>query len=92
MATESQRYTKAELLQVIRLVQEGRIKSIVSKTLLTEKTNESLMELSEKGTAGNIVLTASSWRLQSPEHELCKSQGGPPLVPPCFIPLFPSYF
>jgi propanol-preferring alcohol dehydrogenase len=48
--------TKTELLQVIRLVEEGKIKPVVSKTFPMEKANEALMELPKEGTAGRIVL------------------------------------
>jgi len=49
--------TKTELLQVIRLVEEGKIKPVVSKTFPMEKANEALMELPHEGTAGRLVLT-----------------------------------
>jgi propanol-preferring alcohol dehydrogenase len=50
--------TKAELLQVIRLVEKGAIKPVVSKTFPLDKANEALMELSQGGTVGRMVLTA----------------------------------
>lgn len=49
--------TKTELLQVIRLVEEGRIKPFVSKTFPMHEANEALMDLPKEGTAGRIVLT-----------------------------------
>lgn len=49
--------TKTELLQVIRLVEEGKIKPVVSRTFPMEKANEALAELPKEATAGRIVLT-----------------------------------
>lgn len=49
--------TKAELLQVIRLVEQGKIKPVVSKTFPFEKANEALKALSEETTTGRLVLT-----------------------------------
>jgi 2-desacetyl-2-hydroxyethyl bacteriochlorophyllide A dehydrogenase len=50
--------TKAELLQVIRLVEKGAIKPVISKRFPLEKANEALKELSLGGTVGRMVLTA----------------------------------
>lgn len=49
--------TKGELLQVIRLVEEGRIEPVISRTYPMEKANEALMELQAEGTIGRLVLT-----------------------------------
>jgi NADPH2:quinone reductase len=49
--------TKAELLQVIRLVEQGKIKPVVSKTFPFEKANDALKALSEETTTGRLVLT-----------------------------------
>ena len=49
--------TKAELLRVIRLVEEGKIKPVISKTFPMEKANEALRELPSEGTTGRLVLT-----------------------------------
>jgi D-arabinose 1-dehydrogenase-like Zn-dependent alcohol dehydrogenase len=49
--------TKGELQQVIRLVEEGKIKPVISKTYPMEKANEALMELKSEGTIGRLVLT-----------------------------------
>ena len=49
--------TKAELLQVIRLVEEGKIKPVVSKTFPFEKANEALESLKKEETIGRLVLT-----------------------------------
>ncbi|MEW6666771.1 MAG: alcohol dehydrogenase catalytic domain-containing protein [Thermodesulfobacteriota bacterium] len=49
--------TKAELLQVIRLVGEGKIRPVVSKTFPMEQANEALKELPSEGTTGRLVLT-----------------------------------
>ncbi|MEI9478372.1 MAG: alcohol dehydrogenase catalytic domain-containing protein [Deltaproteobacteria bacterium] len=49
--------TKAELLQVIHLVEQGKIKPVVSKTFPFEKANEALKALSEETTTGRLVLT-----------------------------------
>jgi D-arabinose 1-dehydrogenase-like Zn-dependent alcohol dehydrogenase len=48
---------KVELLQVIRLVEKGKIKPVVSKTLPFEKANEALEALKMEDTTGRIVLT-----------------------------------
>jgi len=48
--------TKAELLQVIRLVEQGKIKPVISRTFPFEKANEALKALSEEGTTGRLVL------------------------------------
>ena len=49
--------TTAELLQVIRLVEEGKIRPVISKTFPMEKVNEALRELPAEGTTGRLVLT-----------------------------------
>ena len=49
--------TKAELLQVIRLVEQGKIKPVVSKTYPFEKANEALGALQQEETTGRLVLT-----------------------------------
>jgi 2-desacetyl-2-hydroxyethyl bacteriochlorophyllide A dehydrogenase len=49
--------TKAELLQVIRLVEQGKIKPVISRTFPFEKANEALKALSEETTTGRLVLT-----------------------------------
>ena len=49
--------TKAELLQVIRLVEQGKIKPVVSKTYPFEKANEALEALQQEETTGRLVLT-----------------------------------
>ena len=49
--------TKAELLQVIRLVEQGKIKPVISKTFPFEKANEALKALSDETTTGRLVLT-----------------------------------
>ena len=49
--------TKTELLQVIRLVEQGKIKPVVSKTFPMEKANEALKDLPSEGTTGRLVLT-----------------------------------
>jgi D-arabinose 1-dehydrogenase-like Zn-dependent alcohol dehydrogenase len=49
--------TKTELLQVIRLVEEGKIRPVISKTFPMEKANEALKDLPSEGTTGRLVLT-----------------------------------
>lgn len=49
--------TKAELLQVIRLVEEKKLKPLVSKTFPFEKANEALQSLQQGETVGRLVLT-----------------------------------
>lgn len=49
--------TKAELLQVIQLVEQKKIKPVVSRRFPFEKANEALKALSEEGTTGRLVLT-----------------------------------
>jgi D-arabinose 1-dehydrogenase-like Zn-dependent alcohol dehydrogenase len=49
--------TKAELLQVIRLVEEGKVKPVISKTFPFEKANEALEALKREETIGRLVLT-----------------------------------
>ena len=49
--------TKAELLQVIRLVEQGKIKPVISRTFPFEKVNEALKALSDENTTGRLVLT-----------------------------------
>jgi D-arabinose 1-dehydrogenase-like Zn-dependent alcohol dehydrogenase len=52
--------TKAELLQVIRLVEVGRLKPVVSATFPFEKANEALEALQKEDTVGRLVLTFES--------------------------------
>ena len=49
--------TKAELLQVIRLVEQKKIKPVVSKTFPFEEANEALKTLQQEETIGRLVLT-----------------------------------
>ena len=49
--------TKAELLQVIRLIEEGRLRPVISKTFPFEKVNEALEALEREATVGRLVLT-----------------------------------
>ena len=49
--------TKAELLQVIRLVEQEKIKPVISKTFPFEKANEALEALKMEDTTGRLVLT-----------------------------------
>lgn len=49
--------TKTELRQVIRLVEEGKIRPVISKTFPMEKANEALKDLPSEGTTGRLVLT-----------------------------------
>ncbi len=49
--------TKAELLQVIRLVEQGRISPVVSKTFPFEEANEALNILQHEEAVGRIVLS-----------------------------------
>jgi D-arabinose 1-dehydrogenase-like Zn-dependent alcohol dehydrogenase len=49
--------TKTELLQVIKLVEEGKIKPVVTKTFPFAQANEAIKALSKKTTLGRIVLT-----------------------------------
>ncbi len=48
--------TKAELLEVIRLVERGQIKPVVTQTFPFERTNEALEALSTGRTVGRIAL------------------------------------
>ena len=48
--------TKAELLQVIRLVEEKKLKPLVSKTFPFEKANDALQALQQEDTVGRLVL------------------------------------
>lgn len=50
--------TKAELLQVIRLVEQGAIKPVISRRFPLEKANEALHALAQGGSVGRMVLTA----------------------------------
>jgi propanol-preferring alcohol dehydrogenase len=49
--------TKSELLQVIQLVEQKRIKPVVSQTFPLEEANEALKTLQKGDTVGRIVLT-----------------------------------
>ena len=49
--------TKAELLQVIRLVEQEKIKPVISKTFPFEKANEALEALKMEDTTGRLVLS-----------------------------------
>jgi len=49
--------TKVELLQVIRLVEQGKIKPVISRTFPFEKANEALEALKTEETIGRLVLT-----------------------------------
>jgi alcohol dehydrogenase len=49
--------TKAELLQVIRLVEEKKLKPVVSAKFPFEKANEALEALQTEDTIGRLVLT-----------------------------------
>jgi len=49
--------TKAELLQVIRLVEEKKLKPVISATFPFEKANEALETLQKEDTIGRLVLT-----------------------------------
>jgi propanol-preferring alcohol dehydrogenase len=49
--------TKAELLKVIRLVEQKKIKPVVSKTFPFEEANEALKTLQQEETIGRLVLT-----------------------------------
>jgi 2-desacetyl-2-hydroxyethyl bacteriochlorophyllide A dehydrogenase len=48
---------KAELLQLIKLVESGKIKPVVTKTFPFAQANEAIEALREKRTLGRIVLT-----------------------------------
>ena len=52
--------TKAELLWVIRLEEEKKLKPLVSKTFPFEKANEALQSLQQEDTVGRLVLTFST--------------------------------
>jgi len=49
--------TKAELIQLIKLVEKGKIKPAVMKTFPFAQANEALETLKEKTVLGRIVLT-----------------------------------
>ncbi|MBW1673831.1 MAG: zinc-binding dehydrogenase [Deltaproteobacteria bacterium] len=49
--------TKPELMQVIKLIEEGKIKPVVTKTFPFEQANEALNALRSRTTLGRIVLT-----------------------------------
>ena len=49
--------TKAELLEVIKLVERGQISPVVSETFPLEKVNEALEALSNKTAVGRIALS-----------------------------------
>ena len=48
---------KVELLQLLRLIEKGKIKPVVSKTLPFDQVNEALAELKDGNILGRIVLT-----------------------------------
>ena len=48
---------KAELLEVIRLIEAGKLKPVISRTFLFEKVNEALETLPKESTVGRLVLT-----------------------------------
>ena len=50
---------KAELLQLIRLIEKGKIKPVVTKTIPFDRVNEALTELRDGNILGRIVLTLS---------------------------------
>jgi D-arabinose 1-dehydrogenase-like Zn-dependent alcohol dehydrogenase len=50
--------TKAELLQIIKLVERGKITPVVTKTYPFEQANEALKSLSEQRSLGRTVLTS----------------------------------
>ncbi len=49
--------TKNQLMQVIKLIEEGKIKPVVTKTFPFEQANEALNALRSRTTLGRIVLT-----------------------------------
>jgi D-arabinose 1-dehydrogenase-like Zn-dependent alcohol dehydrogenase len=49
--------TKAELLELIKLVEQGKIQPVVTKTLPFDQANEALEALKKKTYLGGIVLT-----------------------------------
>jgi propanol-preferring alcohol dehydrogenase len=49
--------TKAELLEVIELVERGQIQPVVTKTYPFERANEALIDLADGTTIGRIALT-----------------------------------
>ncbi|GAG52762.1 unnamed protein product, partial [marine sediment metagenome] len=49
--------TKPELMEAINLIEEGKIKPVVTKTFPFEQANEALEALRNKATLGRIVLT-----------------------------------
>jgi D-arabinose 1-dehydrogenase-like Zn-dependent alcohol dehydrogenase len=49
--------TKAEFLQVIKLIEGGKLKPVISKTFPFEKANEALEALQRESTVGRLVLT-----------------------------------
>jgi D-arabinose 1-dehydrogenase-like Zn-dependent alcohol dehydrogenase len=49
--------TKAGLLELIKLVEQGRIQPVVTKTLAFDQANEALEALKKKTYLGRIVLT-----------------------------------
>jgi len=49
--------TKAELLELIKLVEQGKIRPVVTKTLPFDQANEALEALKKKTYLGRIVLT-----------------------------------
>ena len=48
---------KAELLQLIKLIERGKIKPVVTKTFPFSQANEAIEELKEGRVLGRIVLT-----------------------------------
>jgi D-arabinose 1-dehydrogenase-like Zn-dependent alcohol dehydrogenase len=49
--------TKAELLQIIKLVEQGKITPVVTKTYPFEQANEALNDLRDQKSLGRTVLT-----------------------------------
>ena len=52
--------TKQELLEVIGLVKEGKVKSVVSKRIPWHKANEAIREIEQGISTGRTVLTFDS--------------------------------
>ena len=49
--------TKSELMNAIKLIEEGKIKPVVTKTFPFKRANEALDALRNKTTLGRIALT-----------------------------------
>ena len=49
--------TKPELMKVIKLIEEGKIKPVVTKTYPFEQANDALKALQSKTVLGRTVLT-----------------------------------